>query len=177
MVRCFIGIMIPEGLKDGIESLQKKIVGTGAQCKLVERENLHLSLSFLGDVEDLEGISEKTKMAVTGMKRFSVDVKGIMFIPNEKFIRVIALDTHDNTGELERLRLNVRKIVGGDSYKAHATLCRVKNIPDKKQFLELIAPLMGYDAGSFDVNSIQLIKSELSSEGPVYTVVEDFPLE
>jgi 2'-5' RNA ligase len=50
-MRAFIAIKCPDELKDGIIEFQKKIDNLG-KVKTVERENVHMTLKFLGDVDD-----------------------------------------------------------------------------------------------------------------------------
>lgn len=177
MVRCFVGIMLPEEVKDRIVDLQKQIMAAGVEGKTVERENMHISLSFLGEVQDIEEIKQKAGASLAGTKKFHVIIRNVLLIPNEKFIRVIAIDAADEKGLLENLRRTVKQNIGGESYPAHVTLCRVRNIKDRKQFVDRIKNLSNSVAGEFEVSGVQLIKSELSREGPAYTVVENFPLE
>ena len=52
MVRCFIGIIIPEDRKNYIERIKKELVSMPIKCKFVESDNLHICISFLGEVEE-----------------------------------------------------------------------------------------------------------------------------
>ena len=52
MVRCFIGVLIPEEIKESIELIKESLIKLPMQCKFVERENLHICFSFLGEVEE-----------------------------------------------------------------------------------------------------------------------------
>ncbi len=169
--------MLPDEIKGKLLSLQKMLSKMAIKCKFVESENLHISLSFLGEVNDIRVVVDNLKSAVKGFNKFNVNVKNVLLIPNENFIRVIALDVIDEKSVLENLRLKVKDIVGGKSYEAHVTLCRVKTIENKKSFQEKINSLLDYDAGIFEVNGLQLIKSELSRNGPIYSIVEGFSLE
>jgi len=176
MVRCFVGIFIPEHVKHELIDLQKRILNCGVDGKLVEKENFHVSLSFLGDVENIDTVVKNLEKTVKNQEKFIVEIGEISTIPNQNFVRVIALNVGDPGNKLDALRVNVQKHVGGDSYKTHLTLCRVRNIEDKKIFIEKINKLPKM-FGIFEVNSIQLIESRLSGNGPVYTIIKDFKLE
>ena len=178
MVRCFIGILIPDELKKPIVELQEKIEKLPIKAKFVEPENLHLCFSFLGEKseEEIEEISAKLDELSKNFKSFEVRVKGIKLIPNERYVRVIALDVFDENRILEGLRLEVKRIVGGDSKPAHLTLCRVKKILEKASFLEGVKKIRDISIGNFMLSSLQLIKSELRRTGPVYTVLHESKL-
>jgi 2'-5' RNA ligase len=51
MVRAFIAIRCPDELKKGLTAAQKKIAPLG-DMKLVEPENLHMTVKFLGEVDE-----------------------------------------------------------------------------------------------------------------------------
>ena len=57
-------------------------------------------------------------------------------------------------------------------FLSHLTLMRVKNVLDKKIFLENIKKLELQNI-SFQVSSIFLIKSELGEAGPVYSNIHE----
>ena len=175
MARCFIGIMAPEGVKPKIISIQNSLRRLPIACKMVERENLHLCLSFLGEVEEneindacrkLDGISQR-------YKQFDADVSEIKFIPNEGYIRVLALSCSNTM--LETISKNIKNELGGDAKPPHITLCRVKSIEEKQKTIEDIKKIDS-DIGKFTVSSIQLIKSELQKTGPIYSVIYESKL-
>jgi len=177
MVRCFIGILIPEEIKPKIIELQN-FLSNFVKAKFVERENLHLCFSFLGEKneKEIENVKEKLNEIGKNFESFEVKVKGIKLIPSQSFVRVIALNVFDEKGISEGLRLEILNEIGGDSKPLHLTLCRVKN-KERKKFFENIEKVKEFYAGSFWVNSIQLIKSELSKKGPSYELIHEVKLK
>ena len=103
-------------------------------------------------------------------KPFDSDVSEIKFIPNEGYIRVLALGC--SNGLLESISKNIKNEIGGDAKPPHITLCRVKDIEEKQRTVEEIKKIDS-DVGKFTVSSIQLIKSELQRPGPVYSVIHE----
>ena len=174
MGRCFIGIFIPDGLKEKLLTLQKLIKNLGVDCRFVEAKNMHLTLSFLGEVPEIEipKVSQKIDVIAQNFVKFSLMIFGILLIPNRNFIRVIALDVVDETGYLKNLVDCVGAEIGGDVKPPHLTLCRVRKSENKN---DIISKLMNSDAriGDFQVDSISLIKSELTRGGPDYTVLHE----
>lgn len=177
-MRCFIGFLIPSDLRKDIVSLQEKIKNLPIKAKFVEPENLHVCLSFLGEKseKEIDEISRKLDKISINFKSFEVRIKGIKLIPNERYVRVIALDVFDENRILEGLRLEVKRIIGGDSKPSHVTLCRVKNIFEKGKFLEGIKEFKEISIGKFKLSALQLIKSELRKTGPIYTVLHESKL-
>ncbi|MEM5790591.1 MAG: RNA 2',3'-cyclic phosphodiesterase [Candidatus Aenigmatarchaeota archaeon] len=171
MVRCFVGVLIPESLKEKILDLQNYL-SSFIKAKFVEKENLHLCFSFLGEKneEEIDLIKKSLDEISKNFKTFEIKIKGIKLIPSEKFVRVIALDTFDEKRISESLRFEILNKIDGDSKPLHLTLCRVKSM-DRKKFFENIKKIRDLDIGIFSLNSIQLIKSELSKKGPVYEII------
>ena len=58
---------------------------------------------------------------------------------------------------------------------SHLTIARVKNIKDKKEFLKELKK-MEIKQIKFQVNEFYLMKSELTSKGPVYSVIKKYKL-
>jgi len=177
MVRCFIGILIPEELKEYVESIKRELPDLPMNCKFVERENLHICLSFLGETDNskIKSISENLDSVCTEFSSFDVVIDGMKMIPNENYIRVLALDVIDRASNIEKITGEVLKRIGGDSHPPHLTLCRVKNIRDKQSAVQKIKSIKTENIPLL-VSSIQLIKSELKKTGPVYSSIYDAKL-
>lgn len=170
MARCFIGVMIPEKLKENAESVREELKKLPLRCKFVESENLHICLSFLGEVEEVKSISGELGSICKNYQKFEVAIGGIKMIPSESHVRVLVLDVIDKTGNLEGIRKEIEKRIGGSSKPPHLTLCRVKNIEDKTSTIQRIKSIKTEEV-SFTVSAIQIIKSELRKTGPIYTPI------
>ena len=168
MVRCFIGVRIPESLWTKIIEVQNMLKNLPIDCKMVESENFHISLSFLGEVEDekIGFLSSVLDFICKNYSRFAVEIGRIKLIPNESYIRVLALDVIGN-GILKSLSKEVKLKIGGDVKPPHLTLCRVRDVKNKNIVVDEIKKF-DVNVGSFVVSSINLIKSELKKSGPVY---------
>jgi len=168
MVRCFIAIYPIKFEK--VYEMQRKI-GELIDGKEVERENMHVTLSFLGEKgnKELEKIIEKLKeISKRYNKRMAVLTK-VKLIPNEKFFRVIAIEVVgvDDLSEV------VKKEIGGDVKPPHLTLFRVKRVKNRERLIELIKTEINEE---IMVDKICLMKSTLTPKGPIYEVLETFEL-
>ena len=123
-MRTFVAIPCPGELKDRIIEFQDRIKNTG-KIKLVERENIHLTLKFLGDVDEnkikdiikiLDSISKNEKN-----KKFKINLCGVGVFPNENYIK-IRLKQHDI--DLSRLRLEVP--AGAEVFRTSTTIPKEK---------------------------------------------------
>ncbi len=172
MARCFIGIFLPERVKNEVIAIQNELKNLPIDCKFVEPDNLHISLSFLGEVEEseIEEIKQKLLEIGNSITKFNVISHELKLIPNERYVRVIALDAFDEQKILIVLSKMIRERMGGDVKPPHITLCRVKNIVNKPLFIEKIKNLK-INVSNFAADKICLIKSELRRQGPIYSVL------
>jgi 2'-5' RNA ligase len=162
--------MIPDALKDNVVKVQDSLKGLPMDCKMVEVGNLHICLSFLGDIEEkkIKDIAGKLDSICQRYNSGEVVVSGIKLIPSEKYFRVIAFDCQSEV--LRCLGRDISKEICDDSYPAHVTLCRVKNVKEKDDVVAKIKKFEQY-AGKFRVSSVEIIKSQLGKSGPIYTTI------
>jgi len=172
MVRCFVGFLLPEYLRSYISDVQSKLKNIEMDCKFVEAENMHVCFSFLGDIDERSVKNVLKLIDSIDSECVEVGLGNIKLIPNENYFRVVVIDVVDKSGKLDFLLKNIVGKVGGDSKPLHITLCRVKNVSDKSKVVEKIKEIR-IDGRKFVVDKIQLIKSELNSDGPVYSVLHE----
>ncbi len=172
MVRLFVCIWIPEFLRDPIVKFQKNIEKLPLRAKFVEPENLHLTVTFLGDInEDINQLKKNLDASVKNINNFHVKLQKLKLIPNENYIRVIGIKA-ENEGKISNLIREVVNNVGGKFYeKTKLTLCRVKKIEDKRLLQKFIADHRGIKIGTFNVESVALVKSVLTKRGPIYETI------
>jgi 2'-5' RNA ligase len=171
MVRCFIAILPPDEIKTKVVSVQNLLKGLPMVCKFVEPENLHISLSFIGEVEDskIDEIKHKLDSICKNHQRFEIKIGNLKLIPNENYIRVVALDV-DTSPSLGILSRDIKKEIGSDVKPPHLTLCRVKSIKDKQKLVSVARDTSTF-VGNFVVSSVCLMKSVLQRTGPIYTII------
>jgi RNA 2',3'-cyclic 3'-phosphodiesterase len=169
MVRCFVGVFLPDGMKAYILSLQWQLKKLDLDCKFVEEANMHISLSFLGDVVDEK--LDVLKEALCGLsgcfRKFPVSTGSIKLVPSEKFVRVIVVGVRN--GMLDELRSAIVDKVGGDAKPPHITICRVRT-PVRQDQMEGIRSLETKKI-TFTIDSFDLVKSVVTRQGPIYTPI------
>ena len=180
--RGFIAIKIKATPK--ILEFEKKIIDIDADVKLVEPQNIHITLKFLGDVEEnlVEDIERNIRDAVNEINPFSIELNGAGFFPNQNYIKVIWIGIK-NSEPIKKISENIDgKLVNlgfkkeKRGFSPHLTIGRVKTAKNKQLLQEVIEK---YDDAEFSVEkieSIKLMKSVLNSKGPIYSVIKDIEL-
>jgi len=182
-MRAFIAIEVSDEVRDNLVRAQQRIGTKAAKIKFVERENFHVTLKFLGEIDDarardvmeaLEGIAKKHK-------KHRVRVKGIGVFPNPNYVRVIWAGI-ENDGEINAIAKEVEREMRKLGFKrehnfvAHVTIGRVKFVRDKLELAMALRDLENEDFGEFEVDAIELKRSTLTPRGPIYETVARFEL-
>lgn len=176
-MRCFVAVEISDDLKSGIISLQKSLPEIDA--KLVEEENLHFTLKFLGEIDD-KNLSESTKILSNTVKEFrpfSAVIRGAGAFPNINYARVLWLGCPE--------LYNLQKAVDDSlsllfkkerEINPHLTIARIRSARSKQELMDFINKNKNIEIGSFVVKEIKLKKSILTQKGPIYEDIEVFRL-
>ena len=177
-MRLFIAIEIPEDIKEYISELQEQIDTQNNKIGFVNKNSIHLTLKFLGEVQSSKLEEIKNNLKKITFNSFSVVLDNIGFFPSESNIRVIwiGLKPEDNVIELQKnIDENLKSLFKKEKdFKPHLTLARVKYIENKPDFVNKLKNLQVKKL-SFDVKSFFLIESKLTPEGPIYNTLETYP--
>ena len=179
-MRLFIAIDLPEEIKQILEEVKaplKDIKGV----KPVKKDNIHLTLKFLGDVytDQLNEIIHELRKIK--FKPFNLHLRGLGCFPSNTRPRIIWIGTDEGSDEVKRLYEEINKKLRKfkfkpEQFKSHVTIIRIKFI-DKNQinrFNKILNNLKNEDFGIIPVESFQLKKSVLTPKGPIYTTLEEF---
>ncbi|MBU90319.1 RNA 2',3'-cyclic phosphodiesterase [Candidatus Woesearchaeota archaeon] len=170
-MRLFIAIEIPEEVKEYIVKIQKDIDNTANKIRFADKNQIHLTLKFLGEVQPDKADVIKEELKRISFNPFSVQLDKIGVFPDEGYIRVIwvGLKPEEPILELQKdideaLEKSFKK---EKNFKAHITLARVKYIEDKENFINKLKNIE-IENKKIEVNNFKLVKSTLTPEGPVY---------
>ena len=156
---------------------------SGADLKLVEARNLHLTLRFLGDTEEsrIPDIRKAMEESVRGVAPFELGFRGLGVFPNPNYIKVvwIGLDGAEPLTLIAgRLDEALAKFGFGKEgkFSPHLTVARVRSPRNRDRLTGILRERTNDDFGKMTVGKIALKKSVLSSAGPTYTTVEEVTL-
>lgn len=180
-MRLFIAFELPENIVSELKKAQHTLVEKYRK-ELKPVSSFHLTLKFLGDVDDPENIM--TALSQIKFNRFRTRLSALGFFPDEDYIKVVwaGLQPDNKIKDLQKQVDEAASFVetekkGRQDFHAHVTLARVRFLkdPDKKDFVKLVRSQKIPEL-EFEVSSFKLIKSELTPEGPVYEDLAEFSL-
>jgi 2'-5' RNA ligase len=146
----------------------------------VAPEGIHLTLKFLGNisVSSIPDVTRVMEESAFGIPPFRLEVKGLGVFPDARRVRVVWVGME---GELDILislqkRLDSELVTLGFSpetrpFTAHLTLARMRDeaSPSERQAIGQLAAATDFNGGSFVVESVSLMKSQLTRDGAVYS--------
>jgi len=174
-MRLFIAFDISDEAKEELLKAQSEL--KKADAKLTLAKEFHLTLKFLGEVEDKKVDEIKDRLSKVRFEQFDAELDGTGVFPTEDYIRVVwvGLEPKD---KITTLQQKIEEALLGmflkdTRFHPHLTLARVKFVKDKKGFIEKLKKIK-MEKKAFSLSIFKLIKSTLTPKGPVYEVLEEF---
>lgn len=175
--RAFVGV--PVGSAPDLVRLLDGLEESGADVRTVHPEQLHLTLSFLGDVPDDSAptLAEALDAATHGTRPFEMRLHQVGAFPNARRPRVVWVGVAEPEPMVD-LATRVRESLAaagfpGDDkdFRAHVTLARTRS---ERNLDKLVAFLRehGRDSfGSLAVSEVRLYRSTLGPQGAAHEVL------
>jgi 2'-5' RNA ligase len=188
-MRAFIAIELPQEIKDSLSKIQEQLKKAGGDVKWVLPKNIHLTLKFLGEIDNtkLNKINEIIEDVIKGKNSFQVRISSIGAFPKINFPRVIwiGIDKGDNetktiANELEERIARVGIPREERPFSSHITIGRTKSTLNRErlvQNLQNLASNFGEENLVFTVKNITLFKSTLTPKGPIYEILKEASLK
>ncbi|RKZ22150.1 RNA 2',3'-cyclic phosphodiesterase [bacterium] len=175
-MRLFIAIDLPFEAKKEIVGVRELIKNKGG-IKWVEMENIHLTLKFLGEVEEdkVSAIEKRLKAVAKDTEPFIISLRDVGGFPTERESRVIWVGVEQGREMVYELNRKIERAMEklgferDSRFHPHITIGRVKRGRVNVQGLKFHYP-------SIFVKSFFLISSRLTPSGPIYTPLREFKL-
>jgi 2'-5' RNA ligase len=177
-MRAFIAITLPPEIKDHLAKTIESLKPCSADAKWTPLNDLHITLKFFADVTEpqLEQIKKNLIDAAKEIKPFQVSLENLEFLPDDKKPRVFCAST-SGQNEMASLVKSIDDIIirlgfgqASTPFKAHITLARIKSLYNLAQLKDSLKSIK-LEGDDFSVSGISIIKSALTSSGPVYEVI------
>ena len=176
-MRLFVALSIPEPVAQSLLLLQGGVPGARWQA----REQLHLTLRFIGDVDGRDGRAIEDVLSAIAAPAFDLQLHGVGQFGNKQPDALWA-GVRRNTA-LEHLQKKVdtaiRRVgqpLDAHKFTPHVTVARMRN-PDPGKVIEWLTYHALYTSAEFTVPAFCLYSSLLTSDGSIYRIEQTYPLE
>ncbi|MEK7067464.1 MAG: RNA 2',3'-cyclic phosphodiesterase [Patescibacteria group bacterium] len=183
--RIFIAINLPEKIKKRLKEYREQ--HNGLPVRWTKMSSLHLTLVFIGyvDNEQMLEACKITRKVAEGVEPFFINFKRIIFGPVGKEPRMIWLEGQISE-ELSQLKSRLEKaLLAGDTgfrkpetraFSPHLTLARIKADEWRQLSTSDVNSVEQKFEAQVEVNSIEVMESDLKFDGAEYATLEECPL-
>jgi RNA 2',3'-cyclic 3'-phosphodiesterase len=181
-VRSFLAFDLEnEEVKKKLTTIQTLAVQTGADLKLVEPENIHMTIRFLDDIT--LNMAEKIfmEMSKTQFKPFNIELRGIGVFPNLVYPRVLWVGIGQGAEQLQNIVYQIEPRIRNlgfqpdhKGFSPHITIARIRSVRNKQQLAEFVDKNKKFDFGTISAQCLRLKKSELTPRGPIYATMKEY---
>ncbi len=164
-MRLFIAICFDENMLDALAEIQDDLMTSGVKGNYTRRENLHMTLAFIGEYDDPEQIVEA--MQKVPLRTFSIKLCGFRPFKDMFFADIEENENlRDYVKRLRKALLDDEIPFDRKKFLHHVTLVRKADCTKEKAYLPEFQ-----ENESMRVNGISLMKSERGQHGMIYTEI------
>lgn len=175
--RTFLALPLEPDVRARLGQAQRQLNLPGAKIKWMAPENLHLTVRFLGELDDarLAEACRAAQQAAADCDGFDFDVAGISAQPAQGPLRMFWAGVIEPAGRLMALREAVDEALGPIGkpdhrpFRPHVTLGRVKKPGDREALRAAAAERAAEPFGPNEAAELHVMTSILTPGGPVYT--------
>ena len=177
MPRLFTGVEIPSDVGQALGMLRGGLPG----ARWVDPENYHLTLRFIGDVDEVVAHEVASLLGRVKREAFELHLEGLTSFGGRKPRAVVASVAQERAlldvqAEHERLMQRIGLEPEGRKYMPHVTLARLRDASNRA-VAEYLAARGYFRTAAFPVSRFVLFSSRASVGGGPYVVEATYPLD
>ena len=189
-VRSFIAIELPTELKEGLAQLKAQLKqGKPSAVKWVDPAGIHLTLKFLDNiaVDRISAITRVLEETTRELSPFQLKVTGLGGFPNLKRVQVAWVGIGGEVDKLGQLQQRIESSLAplgftteSRRFTPHLTLARLRDrasADERQRFGQLIATTKFEAVYTIKVDTLNLMRSQLTKEGAIYSRLGSVGLE
>lgn len=182
-MRAFIAVVPPRSARDQVELVRDPLRELAPNGRWVHPSLWHMTLKFLGEVEDelVPAVADLCAQVAGEFESFPMTMQGLGFFPNADRPKVLWVGATKGAERFEELAGALDVGLDGLGFEpeersqtSHLTLARFREPFESRPLLGNLGT--GDPIVTFEVDEIVLMKSVLRPRGPDYTVVEKLAL-
>jgi len=188
-MRVFIAIDLDDEIRAGLGDLQQQLQNKAdikkGDVKWVTPKNIHLTLKFLGEIEDEQvvDVCNVVKDVASRHQSFELEVKSVGCF-GDRSARVLWVGVGEGRDSLLQLQKDLEQQLASSGwppeqreFAGHLTLCRVKNSQAGVKLAVMTKDYKDFRLGTIEADSVSVYQSRLTPSGPIYTVLGNYKLK
>jgi len=181
-IRTFIAIELTPEIHHKLQQLQDVQKSAMPDVRWTKPGNIHLTLKFLGDVEvsRIDKISGIIKDVAGNFSPFEISLAGIGAFPNSRKPNIVWVGVEKGAGQLVELAKAIEDAMEKIGFprekrpfKPHLTVGRIRELKHPEATTKGLEQASVGELGSFTVQKVSLIKSQLDPKGSIYTMLSE----
>ena len=175
--------MSPE-VRENLMKVEEELKQTRADIKLVERENLHFTVKFLGEVPENVVAEIDRRVMTLALRRMDVGIRGLGAFPDERHPRVVwaGVSPQDlaSVSSSGQQVIDVLEGIGESDergFHPHITVARVRSPRNLEALTSVIRECSTKEFGRSTITALKLKSSSLTPNGPTYRDIKEFSLQ
>jgi len=178
-IRTFFALDLDPPTLDGLVAVRAQLDVPGAKIKWVARDNLHVTLKFLGDIPEpqVAEVCALAAQAATRVEPFEFGIECVSVVPPRGKARMVWAGVADPTGRMAALHAELETALAGigkqeaRGFNPHITLARMKFIEDSDELRRRAAAYTEQRFGTIAADELVVYSSRLTPQGPIYTPI------
>jgi len=184
-IRTFIAVTASPPIRQAAVKLASLLGPVCGDVKWVAPENMHWTLQFLGEVEQLEihCVCNAVSTAAQEIDPFNLEARGAGAFPAPDRPKTLWIGAGAGAQAMVALHDAIQRKLTRLGHRSehrrfvpHLTLGRVGRESAARPIVRELAGLAEYEAGSMLVDEVTVFASKLTSDGPQYEVLARAPL-
>ena len=190
LIRAFIAIELPAELKKELTELELQLKkNSPSVVKWVDPNSIHITLKFFGEISEdsVKEVLLVMEEAVESTSPFQLDISGIGAFPGMNRIQIVWLGVKGSLDKIAQLQQkidsNAEKLGfprEAKKFTPHITLGRVRDdasINERQRLGRILGDTTFAALHNVNVTAINLMKSQLTNSGPIYTCIASVKLK
>ncbi|MBI2344380.1 MAG: RNA 2',3'-cyclic phosphodiesterase [Deltaproteobacteria bacterium] len=186
-VRAFLAFEIPDSIVRSLRALIHDLQGYGGTAvRWTDTGAFHVTMRFFGEIREdllLGPIADAIASVTAGAKPVALTCEGVGVFPNWKYPHIIWAGFSGETTPLLDLHEGLNHALADfplpqddRAFRLHLTLGRAKGLKGKSPLVKRVESLGPVTFGEVTVDTLVLLRSELTKGGAVYTPLKTFHL-
>ncbi|HPB67698.1 MAG TPA: RNA 2',3'-cyclic phosphodiesterase [Candidatus Omnitrophota bacterium] len=185
-IRSFIAVELQKPVQDALQKIQEQLKTCHPDVKWVKPANIHLTLKFLGEAPGarIQTVKDQLPSWVAGVSPFSITLNTLGAFPHIRQPRVIWAGLQEGpssplfllAGTIEKETHRLGFAQEKKAFTAHVTIGRIRSAHNIKPLAEILAQCKVPANLTQTVQSVSLLKSTLTPQGPIYDIVSTVSL-